>query len=254
MNDEKNAAHERVTDEELAALQQAIDALLDEEWIREVVQDGEVLPDGTGYAGEWLESNDIITRPTEDAPGGRRVCECASGQIAAFVVLARDILPRACAELQATRALVNVEAEVERLCRDPRYVNVANVYIRALATPLLERVAGLTSETEGMRKAAAGAWGTLIQVKDQLSVARRQLAEHEAEIVRLTKERDALKQFAAAEARGTQKLLDDGNNAAATAAYLDGKLSLLLWLAEALNKPEIVTAYLACPNTVAKLV
>jgi len=55
------------------------------------------------------------------------------------------------AELARFTAPVDVEAEVNSLCKDPKYANIANVYIRSIATPIFERVAQLAREVERLR-------------------------------------------------------------------------------------------------------
>src|SRR5687767_6334018 len=56
-------------------------------WIREQAQDGEVLSDGTGYAGEMYDTNEIIS--VDPVSGEAKwVASCSSGHIANLITTA----------------------------------------------------------------------------------------------------------------------------------------------------------------------
>lgn len=55
-------------------------------WIREQFQDGELLPDGTGYAGDMIDSNEIINVDSDGAETW--VATTSNGHNAAFIVRA----------------------------------------------------------------------------------------------------------------------------------------------------------------------
>lgn len=77
-------------------------------WIREMYEDGESSegPHGVhpGSPGEWVESDDVITKPTDEEPLGTRVADCATGAIAEFVRHSRDDVPDMLAKIEALTA------------------------------------------------------------------------------------------------------------------------------------------------------
>lgn len=83
-------------------------------WIREMVQDGEILPDGTGYAGDWYEGRTVIVPPGPDER------DCDAVDVADFIDPNAAVL--ACAYRTAAPLLAGecerLMAEAERLRRE----------------------------------------------------------------------------------------------------------------------------------------
>lgn len=92
-------------------------------WIRAWFEDGEPGegPYGVhpGSRGDMVESDEVITRPTEEEPDGQRVCECANDTIADFVFMSRTLLPALADELEAALAReASAQATNETLADD----------------------------------------------------------------------------------------------------------------------------------------
>lgn len=78
-----------MTPDERRAARARCEATPGGEWIRAEAQDGEALPDGTGYAGDYYETTSVVAV----GDGGEPIADCHSGAIADFVKASkRDLL------------------------------------------------------------------------------------------------------------------------------------------------------------------
>lgn len=143
-------AEQIVTDAELDEVERILGLVPSARWYRDVYEDGESGegPFGVhpGSPGPMVQGNDILT--AEEDP--EEICHCENGQIADFVVLAHETMPRLVAELRRYREPVGINRAIElSLIKLPDHLRSANVAV--MLRPHVEQQAKLARENAALR-------------------------------------------------------------------------------------------------------
>ncbi len=80
-------------------------------WWRDQAQDGEMLPDGTGHAGEYYETNDVIGPPIGEERYTNDVATCFNGPTAEFIAHSWEDVLGLVAEVRAQRQRTKLAEE-----------------------------------------------------------------------------------------------------------------------------------------------
>lgn len=73
-------------------------------WAHPLVQDGECLPDGTGYAGDWAADPRAVVRPAGPERDEADVAACPAPADAALIISFRAAAPALAREVLRLRA------------------------------------------------------------------------------------------------------------------------------------------------------
>lgn len=163
-------------------------------WGRDMAQDGEHRPDGTGYAGDWYETDTICEAPSEDNEGQcEHIADAYRSENAAFIARSRSIVDALVAEVERLRGICMSESrgQLAEAAALLGVMTALGLETEAAESPGWDEKDGTApayqwgrsrgdakmAEAVWLRKETSAAFGEQMRAEGERDAARRELSE-----------------------------------------------------------------------------